>query len=441
MRLSKPSAVSALALLLGSNGFAGVDVIPSGCQMLVSTTPMPGAVTYRLRRVVMVEYCFVECPSYWPATRELVAESAGPSFVLDSSPGFLGCFSIEGIGAADQSVGLVQSWPPVNQPPTGVPAGAPIAVVRGAMVGEGISITLPSFGVPHSAVRWYRNGTEIPGATGDRLDWTVALADAGACFEAGVSNACGMAVGLSVTLDVSPPPSAAFGAWSGLSWWRSASASNCGIELGPCGYLACAQSTSRSEGGYPGMQGTSLDLGGFSLLTSTRFSLGGVSAESSAASRLRFSVDRPVRLALQGTGLRSTSHYGLAYCGNIVATIAGPVSLQLPGDAGDWSVPDLMLVPGDYEIAVSVQQSRPCAQSTVSICSDGTSLSLRGAFIGATCRRADLNADGTVAGDDLGVLLYRWGPGDPASDIDGSGSTDGGDLAILLAEWGPCDGP
>ena len=55
---------------------------------------------------------------------------------------------------------------------------------------------------------------------------------------------------------------------------------------------------------------------------------------------------------------------------------------------------------------------------------------------GQACR-GDLNADGTVNGDDLGTLLGAWGEGGIA-DIDANGVVNGDDLGILLGEWGPC---
>jgi hypothetical protein len=55
---------------------------------------------------------------------------------------------------------------------------------------------------------------------------------------------------------------------------------------------------------------------------------------------------------------------------------------------------------------------------------------------GTSCR-GDLNADGAVNGDDLGIQLGAWGAGGIA-DLDGNGVVDGDDLGILLGAWGPC---
>lgn len=49
---------------------------------------------------------------------------------------------------------------------------------------------------------------------------------------------------------------------------------------------------------------------------------------------------------------------------------------------------------------------------------------------------ADINGDGGVAGDDLGLLLGSWGtcPGCPA-DLNADGEVDGADLGLLLGAW------
>lgn len=50
---------------------------------------------------------------------------------------------------------------------------------------------------------------------------------------------------------------------------------------------------------------------------------------------------------------------------------------------------------------------------------------------------ADLDGDGEVGLDDLGIVLAAFGVS-PSGDIDGDGETDLGDLGILLANFGPC---
>jgi formylglycine-generating enzyme required for sulfatase activity len=56
---------------------------------------------------------------------------------------------------------------------------------------------------------------------------------------------------------------------------------------------------------------------------------------------------------------------------------------------------------------------------------------------------SDLNFDGDVNGEDLGIVLSAWGPcmaGAPtcSADISQDGAVDGVDLGLLLAAWGSC---
>ena len=50
---------------------------------------------------------------------------------------------------------------------------------------------------------------------------------------------------------------------------------------------------------------------------------------------------------------------------------------------------------------------------------------------------ADLTGDGTVALDDLLVILSRWGQSG-IGDVDGSGQIDAEDIILLLESWGDC---
>jgi hypothetical protein len=51
-------------------------------------------------------------------------------------------------------------------------------------------------------------------------------------------------------------------------------------------------------------------------------------------------------------------------------------------------------------------------------------------------RPADLNGDGVVDGNDLGILLGAWGTAGGPADLNGDGVVDGNDLGRLLADWG-----
>ena len=51
----------------------------------------------------------------------------------------------------------------------------------------------------------------------------------------------------------------------------------------------------------------------------------------------------------------------------------------------------------------------------------------------------DLNFDGTVQGDDLGLLVAEWGSTSaPLADFDGNGTVDGSDFGLFLGNWGTC---
>jgi hypothetical protein len=51
---------------------------------------------------------------------------------------------------------------------------------------------------------------------------------------------------------------------------------------------------------------------------------------------------------------------------------------------------------------------------------------------------ADLSADGTIDGTDLGIIVALWGSSSVFADITGDGIVDGADLATVLVGWGPC---
>lgn len=54
------------------------------------------------------------------------------------------------------------------------------------------------------------------------------------------------------------------------------------------------------------------------------------------------------------------------------------------------------------------------------------------------CASGDINADCTIDGADLGVLLGAWGESTTVSDLTGDGIVDGADLGVLLSSWGSC---
>lgn len=59
--------------------------------------------------------------------------------------------------------------------------------------------------------------------------------------------------------------------------------------------------------------------------------------------------------------------------------------------------------------------------------------------VSCTCA-GDINADGTVDGADLGLLLGAWDTEGGAADLNASGTVNGADLGLLLGAWGSCEG-
>jgi hypothetical protein len=47
----------------------------------------------------------------------------------------------------------------------------------------------------------------------------------------------------------------------------------------------------------------------------------------------------------------------------------------------------------------------------------------------------DVNGDGVVDGEDLGLVLGAWGTADPAADLNADGVVDGADLGVVLGGW------
>lgn len=58
----------------------------------------------------------------------------------------------------------------------------------------------------------------------------------------------------------------------------------------------------------------------------------------------------------------------------------------------------------------------------------------------SACCPADLNGDGVIDGQDLGVVLSVWGLPTELGDLDCSGEVDGEDLGMMLGGWGRCGG-
>jgi hypothetical protein len=96
--------------------------------------------------------------------------------------------------------------------------------------------------------------------------------------------------------------------------------------------------------------------------------------------------------------------------------------VEIPGaESTTYAIQDATLADaGDYDVIVS----NDC-ESTVS----------EAATVDVYTLSADLNGDGAVGQDDLGILLGAFGNSD-AGDVDGDGDTDQADLGALLGQYG-----
>lgn len=74
------------------------------------------------------------------------------------------------------------------------------------------------------------------------------------------------------------------------------------------------------------------------------------------------------------------------------------------------------------------------ALASLKLFKDGIPSTVPAAVLGpATCQSGDLDCNGTIDGQDLGMLLSAWGT--PAGDLNADGTTDLADLALLLLGW------
>ena len=89
------------------------------------------------------------------------------------------------------------------------------------------------------------------------------------------------------------------------------------------------------------------------------------------------------------------------------------------------------LSPGRYTFLCSTFAS--ATTSVMGASADSASFSLH---FSTSAEPADLDNDGGIGPDDLGMLLGAWGPCEAcAADLDWNGIVDGADLAGLLAGW------
>jgi hypothetical protein len=83
------------------------------------------------------------------------------------------------------------------------------------------------------------------------------------------------------------------------------------------------------------------------------------------------------------------------------------------------------LAPGSYVVSVVREATASSALSFLAVAG----------IVDLRTVPGDLNGDGVVNGDDLGIMLGAWGPGTGPADLNLDGNVDGNDLGILLGAW------
>jgi hypothetical protein len=141
-----------------------------------------------------------------------------------------------------------------------------------------------------------------------------------------------------------------------------------------------------------------------------------------------FSSGSPGALVLAGTLSFGPGGVTVSSSGSVNETV--PVDAPPPIVNQPFPLPTILPPGGTANLLMSGTFSPGTATTTAS-----ASLAAAGKLVPRT---GDLNADGSVNGADLGILLGAWGaadPGEPA-DLNADGVVDGIDLGILLGNWG-----
>lgn len=90
---------------------------------------------------------------------------------------------------------------------------------------------------------------------------------------------------------------------------------------------------------------------------------------------------------------------------------------------------------GTARITYAIPASAPTSALPVQVTEETGATASTSIEIGIGCDAADLNCDGAVNGQDLGMLLGAWGTSG-AADLNGDGTVNGIDLGMLLGAWG-----
>jgi hypothetical protein len=186
------------------------------------------------------------------------------------------------------------------------------------------------------------------------------------------------------------------------------------------------------------------------VLTAATASQSGVAAGTVSANpdgTWAFAVSVPVVVSVAGTAMGqpfTSDSPGALILGGALAFGPGGVSLGATGSVNETVPVDAPppIVSQPFPLPTILPPGSTANLLMSGTFSAGTATTVASASLAATgplvLRPGDLNADGTVNGLDLGIMLGSWGPvtpGNPA-DVNGDGTVNGLDLGVLLGNWG-----
>lgn len=144
-------------------------------------------------------------------------------------------------------------------------------------------------------------------------------------------------------------------------------------------------------------------------------------------------VPTPATSILSGLpGLRMGAAQGTSLASPLVAATAALVRAQHP----DWPCNEVAVDAITDAILMSCDSLATSDPAHAGCLGAGRLNALAAVMLAPPAPvHGDLNADGTIDGADLVVILAGWGLVHSTADLDGSGIVDGGDIAWILSGW------
>jgi len=170
----------------------------------------------------------------------------------------------------------------------------------------------------------------------------------------------------------------------------------------------------------PDIPGGTLFGGAVTMLVQTNGDGGGVTCA-------------PGAISAWSAHISGSEYQGLFYC-PFQMTKTGSGSIQASTQFGT-PVPSK---PGPYS-ANGMSLHHRFTITAGEIATTTSSIAVKSLGVPSACD-ADLNVDGIVSADDVGVMLGNWGQGGwcISGDVNHDGMVDGNDLGGILGNWGPC---